>query len=120
MSYQTTETTLGLMTRISILESDIQIKDKRIDELEAELENTRTQSQCEALQEFAKWILEACFQGADICGGDAQDKAFELGLLHREIYNPEVHVLCAGSECEEGDYIYFHNEEFLPPKEQGQ
>jgi hypothetical protein len=59
------------------------------------------------LTEFADWALDAIFTGSDICGDDAQDKMFELGMLTREIYDPEVHTLSQGSECDAGDYIYF-------------
>jgi hypothetical protein len=57
--------------------------------------------------EFVSWSLEAVFAGSDICGDAAQDKMFELGILTREIYDPEVHALAQGSECDAGDYIYF-------------
>jgi hypothetical protein len=68
----------------------------------AELEKER-----DTLTQFTMWALEAVFTGSDICGGDAQDKLFELGVLTREIYDPEIHTLNQGSECEAGDYIYF-------------
>ncbi len=57
--------------------------------------------------EFVSWSLETVFAGSDICGDAAQDKMFELGILTREIYDPEVHTLVQGSECDAGDYIYF-------------
>jgi hypothetical protein len=60
-----------------------------------------------ALTTFVDWVLDAVVSGSDICGGDAQDKMYELGILTREIYNPEIHTLQQGSECEAGDYIYF-------------
>jgi hypothetical protein len=67
----------------------------------------------DVLTKFVNWSLNAAFAGSDICGGDAQDKMFELGILNREIYNPEVHTLSQGNECDAGDYIYFK-----APKEQ--
>ena len=81
-------------------------KDQRIAELEKERDE---------LSKFADWVLEAAVTGSDICGGEAQDKMFDLGILTREIYDPEIHTLQQGSECEEGDYIYFR-----APKEQGE
>jgi hypothetical protein len=74
----------------------------------AELEKERG-----VLTEFVSWSLDAVFSGSDICGDAAQDKMFELGILTREIYDPEIHNLAQGSECDAGDYIYFK-----APKEQ--
>ena len=52
-------------------------------------------------------MVDAGFSDSGICGHAAQDKMFELGILTREIYNPEIHTLVQGSECDAGDYIYF-------------
>ena len=84
----------------SLLTVELLVSDYRIDN--AELEKER-----DVLTNFTMWALDAVFAGTDICGGDAQDKMFELGILTREIYNPEVHTLQQGSECDAGDYIYF-------------
>lgn len=64
-----------------------------------------------ALTSFADWVLDATVSGSDICGGDAQNKMHEVGILTREIYNPEIHTLQQGCECEDGDYIYFKSSE---------
>jgi hypothetical protein len=69
--------------------------------------NSELEKEHNTLTEFADWALDAIFTGSDICGDDAQDKMFELGMLTREIYDPEVHTLSQGSECDAGDYIYF-------------
>jgi hypothetical protein len=69
--------------------------------------NAELEKEHNTLTEFADWALDAIFTGSDICGDDAQDKMFELGMLTREIYDPEVHTLSQGSECDAGDYIYF-------------
>jgi hypothetical protein len=61
----------------------------------------------DTLTNFTMWALESVFAGSDICGDAAQDKMYELGILTREIYDPEVHTLIQGGECEAGDYIYF-------------
>jgi len=71
---------------------------KRIAELEKERD---------VLAEFTMWTLDVVISGSDVNAEDAQDKMFDLGILTREIYNPDVHTLNQGSECEPGDYIYF-------------
>ena len=86
---------LWALVQIQAIEYEAALK--RIAELEKERDE---------LSKFADWVLEAAVTGSDICGGDAQDKMFEVGILTREIYDPEIHAL-QGSECEEGDYIYF-------------
>jgi hypothetical protein len=73
-------------------------RDKRIAEFVIERD---------ALNEFVSWSLDAVFAGSGICGDAAQDKMFELGILNREIYDPEIHNLAQGSDCDAGDYIYF-------------
>lgn len=58
--------------------------------------------QIAALIEFARWaISESSFQGADLGGGDIQDKAHELGLLvEATISEPcsEDHCACADAD----------------------
>jgi hypothetical protein len=76
---------------------ELGVRDKRIADFLKELD---------LLTEFVSWSLEAVFTGSDICGDEAQNKMFALGILTREIYNPEVHILNEGSECDPGDYIY--------------
>ena len=88
----------ALKRRVALLENECVGKGSEIAELEKERD---------ALTEFADWSLDAIFTGSDICGSDSQDKMFELGMLTRETYDPEVHTLNQGSECDAGDYIYF-------------
>lgn len=63
------------------------------------------------LKEFAIYILLQSFEGCDIAGDDAQEKAHELGLLKKESFNPDIHIECLNSEIlESGDDIYLFTE----------
>jgi hypothetical protein len=101
---ETTPKIASLKRRVAMLENECVEKYSLIQELEKERG---------VLTEFVSWSLDAVFSGSDICGDAAQDKMFELGILTREIYDPEIHNLAQGSECDAGDYIYFK-----APKEQ--
>ena len=63
------------------------------------------------LVQFARKIIqEYCWgnitwHGAEPDGGDMQDTAEKLGLIVREVYDPEKHG-DAGGECEPGDPWY--------------
>lgn len=50
---------------------------------------------------FFRWALKHSFDGCDIDGGDAMDKAVQLGLAKYEPYNPAKHGL--STHCVEGD-----------------
>lgn len=56
----------------------------------------------QAAAKFVMWaLLEGSWQGLDIDGGEAQDKAVELGLIEQTAYDPEKHGESAF--CEPGD-----------------
>jgi hypothetical protein len=56
----------------------------------------------ERLAEFARWfITEGSWRGAELCGGDIQDKAEALGLITPCTFDPKVHG--ESDEIEEGD-----------------
>ena len=46
-----------------------------------------------ALKEFAKWtILEGFMYGSYLDGCDIQEKAFELELIYKVKYDPDIHI----------------------------
>lgn len=58
-----------------------------------------------ACAKFVMWCLqEGSFQGCDINGGDAQEKAVELGLLDETTYDSNRHGV--SDCCEQGDPWY--------------
>lgn len=58
----------------------------------------------EAANEFARWaIRHACFDDRSLDGGDVQQKAYELGLLIREDFDPDKHDGHGAEFCESGD-----------------
>jgi len=56
------------------------------------------------LKEFAKWVLQQVFEGCDISGGDAQEKALKLGLLTEYEYSTKSGVFI--DDLEDGDTAY--------------
>lgn len=63
------------------------------------------------IKKFCKWILEQSFEGGDIHGDDAQDKALELGLLRKEPFDPDVHIdIIEFIELEKGDDVYLYTD----------
>lgn len=71
----------------------------------------------EQANEFARWILEQSFDGCDIDGCDAQEKAHELGLVKKEAFDFKLHHNIINSDmCEPGDEVYLFTE--LIEKEQ--
>jgi hypothetical protein len=56
----------------------------------------------EPLARFAMWALaDGSWQGADLNGGEVQDKAQDLGLIVKTEYDPKVHG--ASDCCDLGD-----------------
>lgn len=51
------------------------------------------------------WLEQRPFEG-DVCGGDIQDKLFELGLLE-EVLNPPSGDPKHNSGYDEGDRLYY-------------
>lgn len=65
-----------------------------------------------SLVEFAKWILIQAFEGSHIFGDEAQEKAYSLGLLEVEPFDPIIHANCVDSVIfEPGDDIYIYSDE---------
>ena len=61
--------------------------------------------------EFAIWVLDQSFEGGDIDGSDAQEKAHELGLLKKESFDPDIHIdMQEFIELETGDEIYLYTD----------
>ena len=54
-----------------------------------------TDAQVQALAEFARWaIAEGAWNGGDVDGGEIQEKAADLGIIHQiEVTEP------CGDEC---------------------
>ena len=66
----------------------------------------------QACAKFVMWaLMEGSWQGADIDGGAAQDKAVELGLIIEDQYDPKRH---GESDCAEpGDCWFIPSEALL-------
>ena len=63
------------------------------------------------LNEFARWVLDQSFEGGDIDGVNAQEKAHELGLLKKVSFDPDVHIdMQEFIELETGDEIYLYTD----------
>ncbi len=63
----------------------------------------------QACAKFVMWaLMSGSWQGADIDGGAAQDKAAELGLIVETIYDPEKHG--PSDSCDAGDSWYVPTE----------
>ena len=61
---------------------------------------------------FVMWaLLEGSWQGLDINGGEAQDKAVELGLIVPTLYDPKKHGESAN--CRPGDHWFVPSEALL-------
>lgn len=41
--------------------------------------------------DFSKWVIRQTFDGCDIDATATRDKAVELGLLKKELFNPRNH-----------------------------
>ncbi len=64
------------------------------------------------LEEFSRWVLQQTFEGNDIAGDSAQEKAYELGVVTKESFDPEVHCEIENKEIlNHGDDIYLFSEE---------
>lgn len=64
------------------------------------------------LAEFAKWcITEGCFEGCDLDGGEVQDNAVKLGIIHEVAYDPEKHGT-KNVDAEPGDQWFVFTDEF--------
>jgi hypothetical protein len=62
--------------------------------------------------QFVMWaLLNGSWQGNDIDGGAAQDKAIELGLIVETTYDPAIHG--DGGHCEPGDAWYAPSEKLI-------
>lgn len=78
-----------------------------------EIERLRSQlaSARETLAPSARFVLwalmEGSWQGGDIDGGAAQDKAIELGLIVKTTYDPAKH---GEADCDPGDAWYVASE----------
>ena len=44
-----------------------------------------------AAKEFVKWAMTIAWEGGDADGSDLQEKAIELGLVVKTVYDPIVH-----------------------------
>lgn len=62
--------------------------------------------------QFVMWsLMNGSWQGCDIDGGAAQDKAVELGLIIEDQYDPKRHG--ENSYCEPGDRWFIPSEALL-------
>lgn len=62
--------------------------------------------------QFVMWcLMEGCWQGDDVDGGAAQDKAEALGLIVQTQYDPAKHG--ENPYCEPGDTWYVPSPELL-------
>jgi hypothetical protein len=72
----------------------------------------RLRAEARAAAKFVMWaLMEGSFQGCDIDGGAAQDKAVELGLLKQTLYNPAKHG--PSDCCSLGDIWFVPSEALL-------
>lgn len=56
------------------------------------IELVESRKQLAALGAFFRFVMEdGCWQGGDIDGGSAQDRAESLGLIKGELYDPAKH-----------------------------
>lgn len=64
--------------------------------------------------EFSRWTIEnSAFVGADLDGGDVQEKAIACGLLVQTKYDPAIHGRAETSEyVEPGDQWLVFSDEF--------
>lgn len=58
----------------------------------------------EELKEFARIVLQAVWDGGDVCGGEIQGVAERLGLVFEDVATERD--VAAGMDCEVGDGIY--------------
>ena len=62
------------------------------------------------LQKFARELLTASFEGCGFDGDDIQQLALKHDLVRVETYDPQVHLLCQGSDIlEKGDDLICFN-----------
>jgi hypothetical protein len=63
------------------------------------------------VKEFARRIiLDVCFDNRDLDGNDIQDIAYDLGLLKKTKYNPDIHDSREHFDPEPGDEQYEFSE----------
>ena len=83
--------------------------DGRLDQLEAGLRLVRFMS--DPIKEFAqRIILDVCFDNRDLDGSYIQDMAYDLGLLKKTKYDPDIHDSREHIDVEPGDDWYEFSE----------
>ncbi|TPW26840.1 hypothetical protein [Pararhizobium mangrovi] len=75
------------------------------------------EARVKVLVEFARWAIQnSAFEGVGLDGGDVQDKAEEMGLIERTVYDPEIH---GDSDCAEPGMDWFVFTAALTPEKGG-
>lgn len=59
--------------------------------------------------DFAKWVIRQAFDGCNIDANTTRDKAVELGLLKKELFNPKNHGTGTVDVLKEGGNIHVFN-----------
>lgn len=63
------------------------------------------------LKEFIRWMITQAFEGCEIAGSDAQDKAVEYGILVKVAYDPDLHG-DSDIDIEVGDEWFVYSDDF--------